>query len=606
MESGKLDNPLNLALTIDNELREKTIDLEVGFQPETSTWELIVKYSGSIEWVAAELGASFVPLLNGYAILRIREEKINDLTSYEEIEFIEKPNRMFFELTDGKGASCIPPRPSASIVSDNNISSLSGAGVLVAIIDSGIDVFHPDFRKEDGTTRLLYLWDQTLPPTNPPPGFQNGRLFTESEINEAIKNPEERAELIPSLDQSAHGTAVAGIACGNGRASEGRNTGIAYQSPMIVVKLGTPINRSFPRTTQLMEAVDFCVRKALERNQPIAINLSFGNNYGSHDGNSLLERYLDDVSGFGRSFIVTGTGNEGASGHHVHGTLTDRSRPIPLNTRSSHASQRDPYLHIIEIGVGENEPSYNLQLWKNYFDVFDVSVTSPSNRVYGPIPNTPGTTRFVLDETEILLFYGEPKPYNISQELYFEFIPYGAFRRSIAGGIWKINLNPRQIITGSYSFYLPTGEVIGPNTRFLRPTENTTLTIPSTASRVISVGAYDANTERYAYFSGRGFLRKGGPVKPELVAPGVSILTAAPGGSYSNRTGTSFAAPFVTGCAALMMEWGILRGNDPYLYGEKIKAYLIKGAKPLPSERIYPNPTIGFGTLCFQDSFPVS
>lgn len=586
MESGKLDNPFNLALNLNNQQREKTLDLDVGFQPETNTWEVIVKYNGSIAAIAEKLNASYVALLNGYAVLTLREEEIDALTSYEEIEFVEKPNRLFFELEDAKNASCIPRPAALSNPFDTSLSSLSGAGILVAVIDSGIDFFHPDFRKEDGSTRILYFWDQTAPFGSPPTGFQNGNLFTETEINEILIKNTEQLLPSPNMDQSSHGTAVAGIACGNGRASRGQNRGIAYQSTMLVVKLGTSINRSFPRTTQLMEAVDFCVRIALDRNQPIVLNLSFGNNYGSHDGNSLLERYLDDVSGFGRSFFVTGTGNEGASGHHVHGSLMDGK------------------IHTVEIGVGENEPSFNLQLWKNYFDVFRVSLTSPSNRTYGPIPNVIGTNRFVLEDTEILLFYGEPKPYNISQELYFEFIPRGENRKTINNGIWKITLEPVKIVTGNYSFYLPTGEVIGPKTEFLRPTENKTLTIPSTASRVISVGAYDSNTDRYAYFSGRGFLRMGGVIKPELVAPGVGIVTTAPNGGYSKKSGTSFAAPFVTGCAALLMEWGILRGNDPYLYGEKIKAYLIKGARPLPGFSVYPNPQVGFGALCFRESLP--
>ena len=125
------------------------------------------------------------------------------------------------------------------------------------------------------------------------------------------------------------------------------------------------------------------------------------------------------------------------------------------------------------------------------------------------------------------------------------------------------------------------------------PSEETTLTIPSTAARVITVGAYDGYFDRAAAFSGRGYTRETNQVKPDLVAPGVDITSCAPGGGYVTRSGTSMAAPFVTGGAALLMQWGIVDKNDPYLYGEKMKAYLIKGARRLPAMRNYPNPVFG-------------
>ena len=132
----------------------------------------------------------------------------------------------------------------------------------------------------------------------------------------------------------------------------------------------------------------------------------------------------------------------------------------------------------------------------------------------------------------------------------------------------------------------------------------TTLTIPSSASRAISVGAYDARTFAYADFSGRGFTRLTNMVKPDLVAPGVEVMTTTVGGGYAAFTGTSFATPFVTGSAALLMEWGIVRGNDPYLYGEKVKAYLRRGAKKVPGFDEYPNEEVGYGALCTAQSIP--
>ena len=158
----------------------------------------------------------------------------------------------------------------------------------------------------------------------------------------------------------------------------------------------------------------------------------------------------------------------------------------------------------------------------------------------------------------------------------------------------------RQITEGTYQMWMPGSSVVGADTRFLNPVETNTLTIPSTARKVITVGAYRASADAYADFSGRGETER----KPSLVAPGTNILTASPGGGYVRQTGTSFATPFVTGAAALLMQYGITDGNDPYLYGEKVRAYLQRGAQPLPAFQEYPNATVGWGKLCGEKSIP--
>mgnify|MGYP000080661304 FL=1 len=174
----------------------------------------------------------------------------------------------------------------------------------------------------------------------------------------------------------------------------------------------------------------------------------------------------------------------------------------------------------------------------------------------------------------------------------------------IDDGIWKIRLTPIRITDGAFDMWLPAGNVLNSGTGFLNPVEETTLTIPSTATKVITVGAYDARFDQAAAFSGRGYTRATNQVKPDLVAPGVEIMSCAPGGGYQVRTGTSMATPFVTGSAALLMQWGITDGNDAYLYGEKMKAYLIRGARRLPGFTAYPNPVLGWGALCTANSIP--
>ena len=417
------------------------------------------------------------------------------------------------------------------------------------------------------------MWDQTITGT-PPEGYYIGTEYTEEDINQALAVPlSERYDIVPSREVSGHGTAVSGVAAG-----------IATESELLVVKLGTPREDGFPRTTELMQAVDYVIKKALSFQMPVAINLSFGNTYGAHDGSGLLERFLDYAAGVWKNVICIGTGNEGNTAGHISGTLE--------------ANQEQE----ISLAVQELEPTLNVQIWKAYQDVFDISLISPSGIRVGPIQEVLGTQRLVVGTTELLIYYGQPSPYSIDQEIYIDFIPRNSY---INSGIWKIVLTPRQIVTGQFAMWLPSENTLNAGTAFLLPTVEGSYTIPSTAQRTIGVGAYDAASLQYASFSGRGQIGLGTRIKPDLVAPGVNVVAPTPGGTSSVFSGTSFATPFVTGGAALLMEWGIVNGNDPYLYGEKVRAYLIRGARPLPGYAEYPNTEVGWGALCVRDSLPI-
>ena len=433
----------------------------------------------------------------------------------------------------------------------------------MAVIDTGIDYTHPDFRNEDGSTRFLGIYDENT-----------GSFYTREDINNALQNNIK----LPIEDISGHGTHVTGIAAGNGRASSGRYKGVAYESDILVVILGQD---EFFNTARLMEGVDFAISFAEQNNLPVAINLSIGNNYGAHDGNSLVENYLNAVAGSYKTVIVAGTGNEATKGIHNSGVLTDKN----IN---------------IELVVGENEGSIDIQLWKKYGDDFLIYLKSPGGQKYGPIQPGINITRYDYQNTQIFVFYGEAMPYTQAQEILFQLIPMKDY---INSGLWEIELVPINIISGEYDVWLSSGAFVSSDTGFLVNSPDTTLTIPSTSYNVISVGAYDARNNSYGSFSGRGFTKRIQTIKPDIVAPGVAIRAAAPGGGYVNRTGTSMAAPFVTGSSALLMEWGIVRGNDPFMYGEKVKAQLIKGAVPLPGEEI-PSRKTGWGKLCLERSIP--
>lgn len=590
----KLENILNLALETPEEEREQTESLNVGYSAETRSWELIVKYHGSLDRLR-EQNIVVEELIAGYAILTVPEALVDMVSDTPEIEYVEKPKRFYYGQTFPAGTSCFPPVTMRT-------PFLNGRGVLLAVLDSGITWDLEVFRKADGSTRIRYLWDQTVSEETAsmrygkmPDGFSLGTEYTAEEINAALQmHALDRYRRIPSRDLSGHGTAVAGIAAG--KSADGLYTGAAPEAELIVVKLGLPgnsggVEEGFPRTTEILRGVTYALRKARQLNMPLVINLSFGNSYGSHDGSSLLERFLDNASEIGKTVICVGSGNEGATRGHFAGNITRDSR--------------------VELAVGNYERNLNIQLWKNYSDVFRIRLQAPGGEEAELSTNIQGGKYTLeLEQTRILVYLGEPLPYAVAQEIYLDMIP--AEGSYINAGIWTILLEPVVTVTGQYYLYLPAGNGRGDSTGFYRSTPQVTLTVPSTAAKVITVGAYDPVYDTYADFSGRGYadstrtigVAAAGLTKPDLVAPGVNIQAPDVYGTFTPTTGTSFATPIVSGAAALLMEWGIVRGNDPFLYGEKIKAYLRKGARPLRGETEYPNDRVGYGRLCVADSLP--
>ena len=360
MNSQKAGNILNLALDATFREREASMNLNVGYEKETQRWNLIIRYFGEASELETD-GIFITPLLGNYGIADIPQNRIERFAQNPAVEYIEAPKRLYFAAYEGRQVSCVNPV-------QNQSPYLFGKGILIACIDSGVDYTHPDFRNTDGTTRILRLWDQTIP-GNPPKGYRIGSEYTQEQIDRALEadTVSEREALVPNRDTSGHGTAVLGIAAGNGRESEGTERGVAPESSLLVVKLGIPDPDGFPRTTELMQGVDYAIRTAQELQMPVVINLSFGNSYGSHDGRSLVETYLNQAVGYGRVTLCVGTGNEGNQAGHAAGRV------------------RQGENYEVELGIGPYEPEMNLQIWKNYQDQMELSLVHPDGTVFGPL-----------------------------------------------------------------------------------------------------------------------------------------------------------------------------------------------------------------------------
>ena len=559
MANQKLEDQLSLALDTPAQMREKSDNLDTGYAPSENTWELIVKYNGNLDRLTG--GIRVEPLIAGYAIVTIPENLIGAFSRMEEIEFIEKPKKLYPQVTAGLGASCFYP-----LLQPVSGKALSGQGVYMAILDSGIDYTDPMFRYADGTTKIAWLWDQgkradAEKGEKPPQGFFTGVEYSRKMLNANLQKNSERL----TTDVTGHGTNVAKIAVQG-----------APESELIVVKLDTA-RGTYPSTVSLLRAFTYVAKKAQAENMPVAINLSYGNTYGAHDGSSLLERFIDNITEVGRNVICIGAGNEGASAGHFAGKLSENE------------------IQRISFAMGTYERSFSLQLWKWYADRMDISILSPAGEQYLIRNQNAGgeAQQAVMEQTQLLIFSGRPQPYRKREEVYIDFIPVETYLNT---GIWTIEITPRRIANGELRLYMPSAVVRSENTRFLLPSPAQTLTIPSTAQKVITVGAYNAYVRSYAAFSGRGDAGSDWAEnsKPDLAAPGVNIrIGEGEGGAVVS--GTSYATPFVTAAAALLMEYGIVQGNDPFLYGEKVKAYLHAGARQLPGYDIWPNDQVGWG-----------
>jgi len=566
MNNPKVDAALNLSLSLPESLHEKSTSLSAVLTG--SVWEILVMASQDLSFLTKQYPQIEVSmLLEVFALVRRPPSLIPTVSALPQILYIEMPHYISFEILSGKRSSCITQVTLPPL-------SLTGNGVLVGFVDSGIDLTHPDFQDSNGNSRVLFLWDQTRD-EDPPDGYLFGTEYNNDQINEAL-----RAGKTLSKDESGHGTAAAGIACGNGNASKGRYRGIAPEAELIVVKMRK--NKGlYPRTTELISGIDYCIRKALKFNRPLVLNISFGNNYGSHTGNSLSELYLNRVSLLGRISIIAASGNEGASPIHTLGFLDQTVN--------------------VDFSISERQTSLNMQLWKDYADDVRIRLRAPYGTEY-TLSDKFGTNMEVLDQTQIAFYNSAPSPFQRLQEYYFEFFPI-ADSFYLTSGVWSLIIEPISIKNGTFEMWLPAASSLNGATRFLAPDPYNTLTVPSSANSVITVGAYDAKTNTPADFSGRGAASMPNLLtKPDLVAPGVSVIVPSFPGGYQTVSGTSFAAPFVTGSAALLMEWGIVKRNNLFLYGEQLKAWLIAGAKELPGYPT-PNPRTGWGALCLEAAF---
>lgn len=482
--------------------------------------------------------------------------------------------------------------------------STRGEGVLIGIIDTGIQYSNPVFRASDGSTRISGIWDQTIPgPEFSLPGpsgehpFLYGTYYTEEQINEAL-NASDPLSVVPSDDTDGHGTFVTGIAAGSDL-PEQNFIGAAPDSRIVVVKLKSAKQylRDFYliqegaiayQENDIMAGISFLSLLAFRYKMPLAIYIGLGTNQGSHDGSSPLGRTLQANSRFQGVVAICAAGNEAGRRHHFLGSL----------------KPDEPYQDV-ELRVAPEENGFTLELWARPPESYTVGFISPTGEVIQRIPNIQGNETvipFTLEKTVITVNYRR-SPAEITGQL--------AFMRfqDPTPGIWRIRVYPSNYINGIYHIWLPVHGFIREDTVFLQPDPYTTITEPANDLIPITVSTYNHMDGSLYIHSSRGYSRVGA-IRPDLAAPGVDVygpglsLPGENGRSYPmvRRTGSSIAAAHVAGAVADILSWGLVSGNDPTINSRSVKALLIQGAKRNPAYT-YPNREWGYGTLDLYQTF---
>ncbi|HAN20987.1 MAG: hypothetical protein A2Y15_03235 [Clostridiales bacterium GWF2_36_10] len=471
-------------------------------------------------------------------------------------------------------------------VQEQPFLDLKGNGVLIGIVDTGIDYTKNAFRYEDGTSKIQYLYDQTITST-PPEGFFIGTEYTKEQIDNALK-AENPFDIVPSQDTVGHGTFIASIAAGR---DDGEIIGAAPESELIVVKLKNakqfirdyllipPEQENAYDTISLILGIEYIIKKAQQLNRPVAICIGLGTNLGGHDGFTITEEYLGLVATQTGVCICTAAGNESQARHHMQGIIAEQGATAPIDIR-----------------VGQNAGNIFVTIYNAPSDRLSISIRSPTGEVLERIPAKSGSitrSRLVLERSTLIVSYFFPLEQSGSQLTTVRII-------DAAPGVWTITVHGDIIIDGEFHSWLPITGFVSPNVEFLTPTPYTTIVVPATSIGTITCGAYNSSTNSLYTNTSWGPTRLP-KISPDFVAPGVNVGGVYPTGN-GTMTGTSVSTAIATGACALLLQWGIVEGNNRSMSTFQARAFIIRGCER-ESGLIYPNSQWGYGKLNLINTF---
>lgn len=474
-------------------------------------------------------------------------------------------------------------------VQRNPFLSLFGRGIIIGLIDTGIDYQHPSFLYNDGTTRILSIWDQSLQSGTPPEGFTFGSEYKRELINLALKS-DNPLSMVPTTDTIGHGTAIASIIAGKPDLGQSFS-GVVPESELVVVKLKDPkqnLKEIFfvPedaicfQESDIMLGIRYLESYSQSTSRPLVVCVALGSNQGGHDGSGALSNYLNYFTRLPGIGVCVSAGNEGNSQRHYFN-----------NTSSA------PFYNDFELRIGESDKQFSMEIWPYALGRLTVDISSPNRESTQQVYPT-------ISDCRSFSFIFAPSVVYVNNLIFEEEtgdqLILVRFRNPIPG-IWRIRISSIQAEPLSFHSWLPAGNLISNETFFLNPNPDTTITSPGNGTHQLTVTAYNQFNNSILIESGRGYTRTN-QVKPDIAAPGYQLPCALPGNQYGTLTGTGAAAALTAGAIAMMMEWAIPRGNYTSITGNDINRLMIRGARRDPAST-YPNNVWGYGQLDINNLF---
>ena len=545
--------------------------------------DIIVDYDVIVEILeGADVEFCYREIDAGYGIAHVRRSQVQPV-SIGNYGYSTIPKLYGLMQAGERGFDASPLAAMGNIRVQNPPLALQGSGVIVGFVDTGIDYREDVFRREDGSSRILSIWDQTIQTGEPPEGFAYGTEYRRADIDRALAAAEPET-VVRSTDTNGHGTKMASAAAGSLLDQGLTFRGAAPLADIAVVKLKSA--KAYLRDyyliddraeafaeNDIMEAVKYLQQMAVAFSRPVVIVIGLGTNMGSHDGTSALDSYLNIVAGRRSRAVVVGGGNEGDREHHYENFM-------PSN---------------VEIRVAGQMKGFCAEIWGSLPDVYAVSIRSPGGEVSPVIDFRNGMDRnvsFIFERTRIQVGIVLVEKDAGDPLIFLRFV-------DPTPGIWTVTLTASARGPngdGIYHMWLPIEEFLEQSVTFLQPSPDVTLTEPANASQVITISAYDSYTDSWYASSGRGFSRSGG-IKPDLAAPGVGVHTA-----LGETDGSCMAAALAAGCVAQFLEWAIVDGNAFAVDSRGTKSFLIQGAER-PGNIRYPDKRWGYGRININGTF---
>lgn len=465
--------------------------------------------------------------------------------------------------------------------------NLLGDGILIGFLDTGIHYENEAFRNTDGSTRIVAIWDQTIPGGPHPEGFIYGTEYTKEEIDYALRQENPR-EYVPQTDEIGHGTMLASIAAGSEDA-ENDFIGAAPHADIAVVKL-KPAKQNLRdfyyiregavayQENDIFTAIDYLNRLADRRGEPLVVCIGLGTNQGNRGSGGRMATYLDDIASLFRRAVCIAVGDEANARHHYYGSVSEDTTDR------------------VEVNVTEDMKGFIIELWGHLSDTFAVSVTSPTGEVLQRVAVWNGQQQkqfFLLENTRVVINYQLGSERSRDQLIHIDF-------ENPARGLWTIEVFPYRISDGNFNMYLPISDFLEEDVYFVRSNPDMTLTVPSNAKNPMAVGGYNSITNGIFIESGRGYAMDG-TIKPDYVAPAVNVLAKNQFGRSDRMTGTCAAAAIASGASALLMEWNISYLDNRTVNSIELRNQIINGTLKMPNQ-LYPNREEGFGRLDIYQS----